>query len=435
MASFSEDQITKLMDLLEIPSKKRNFEEFQDQIKMLKAFYQSKTDNSLEKILNNPGLQHIAEKIVENLKYEDLEMIGEINQSSKQILNHQMKKPMFLLRKFRGLTKKNQNNWIKVIESEKNFNKEKAIASYLLWNLKKDALVNLSHYSSPTVQDDFRKTIREICEKKMNFSGSDEDTEIVKILAPLTANPNAEGVDGWTPIDMVALCGCTEIVETLAPLADNSNPPNYIGETAMHLAAPNGYIEVVKILVPLTANPDAEDDDGNTPIFIAAQYGHTEIFKILAPLTAKPNAADDDGNTLIYWAAFYGLTEIVKILVPLTDNPNAADNQGKTPIYWAAYKGHTEIVKILAPLTANPNAEDEDKDTPILIAARHGYSEIVKILAPLTDNPNATNYHGETPIKVTKNAEIRKFLESFNTANKRKVGQSTKLSSKRAKKN
>ena len=119
----------------------------------------------------------------------------------------------------------------------------------------------------------------------------------------------------------------------------------------------------------------------------------------------------------------------------MTDNPNAADNQGKTPIYWAAYKGHTEIVKILAPLTANPNAEDEDKDTPILIAARHGYSEIVKILAPLTDNPNATNYHGETPIKVTKNAEIRKFLESFNTANKRKVGQSTKLSSKRAKKN
>ena len=50
---------------------------------MLKAFYQSKTDNTLEKILNNPGLQNLAENIIENLKYEDLEMIEEINQSSK----------------------------------------------------------------------------------------------------------------------------------------------------------------------------------------------------------------------------------------------------------------------------------------------------------------------------------------------------------------
>ena len=44
----AEDQITKLMDLLEIPKKKRNFEELQDQIQMLKTFYQSKTANTLE---------------------------------------------------------------------------------------------------------------------------------------------------------------------------------------------------------------------------------------------------------------------------------------------------------------------------------------------------------------------------------------------------
>ena len=128
-------------------------------------------------------------------------------------------------------------------------------------------------------------------------------------------------------------------------------------------------------------------------------------------------------------------TEIVKILASLIDNPNAAMYNGTTPILMAAMNGCTEIVKILATLTDNPNVSDIDGQTPIYIAAMNGYTEIVKILAPLTDNPNATNYHGETPIKVTKNAEIRKFLESFNTANKRKVGQSTKLSSKRAKKN
>ena len=104
MALLDEDQITKLMDLLEIPEEKRNFEEMQDQIQKLKTFYLSKTDNTLEKILNNPGLQHLAENIVENLTQKDLKMFGEINQSSKEILDYQMDKPTFLLRKFRYLS-------------------------------------------------------------------------------------------------------------------------------------------------------------------------------------------------------------------------------------------------------------------------------------------------------------------------------------------
>ena len=61
--AFTEAQITKLMDLLKIPEEKRNFEGFWDQIKIVNAVYLSKNDNTLEKILNSPGLQHIAENI------------------------------------------------------------------------------------------------------------------------------------------------------------------------------------------------------------------------------------------------------------------------------------------------------------------------------------------------------------------------------------
>ena len=135
---ITEDQVTNLMDLLKIPEEKQNFEGFRDQIQILNAFYVSKNDNILEKILNNPGLQHIAENIFDNLKYENLEVCRGINQSSKQILDYQMGKPMFLLRKFKGLSKENQKDWIKVIQSAKNSDKGIAIISYLQWNLKKD---------------------------------------------------------------------------------------------------------------------------------------------------------------------------------------------------------------------------------------------------------------------------------------------------------
>ena len=67
------------MDLLKIPVEKRNFEELWNQIQNLieekdkfKRYYLSKNDNTLEQILNNPGLQHLAENIFGNLNFEYL---------------------------------------------------------------------------------------------------------------------------------------------------------------------------------------------------------------------------------------------------------------------------------------------------------------------------------------------------------------------------
>ena len=140
-----ENQMTNLMDLLKIPEEKRNFEGFWEQIKIVNAVYLSKNDNTLEKILNSPGLQHIAENIFNNVKYEDLETCRGINQSSKQILDYQIDKPMFLLKKFRGLSEENKKEWIKAIESVKIPEKKKAICTYLKWNLKNQAIHNYKY--------------------------------------------------------------------------------------------------------------------------------------------------------------------------------------------------------------------------------------------------------------------------------------------------
>ena len=80
----------------------------------------------MENIINNPGFQHMVEKIFLNLNYEDLKACQLINQSANEILND----PMFWIRKFiqRGLSKENQKHWIKVIQSVKNSSsKEKSI--------------------------------------------------------------------------------------------------------------------------------------------------------------------------------------------------------------------------------------------------------------------------------------------------------------------
>ena len=166
----------------------------------------------MENIISNPGLQHLAEKIFLNLDVEYLKNCGLINQSCQQILDN----PMFWLRKITGLSKKNQKDWINAIKPVmKNSEKKKATISYLQWNLKKNP-VDLPCYSSPAVQDDFRKKIRQIC-NKWSWESSEEDTEIVKIVAPLTDNPNAPDEYGITPTYWAAHNGHSEIVKILTP--------------------------------------------------------------------------------------------------------------------------------------------------------------------------------------------------------------------------
>ena len=172
----------------------------------------------MENIVNNPGLRHLAEKVFWNLDIEDLKICAQINQSCKQILKY----PTFCLSKFEHLSEKNQRDWVKACQTEKNSDKGIAIISYFKWNLKKNIL-DPPCYSSPAVQDEFRKKIWESCKKKQL---SDEDTEIVKILAPLTDNPNAPDTFGDIPIIVAAANGLTEIVKILASLSDNPNAPD-----------------------------------------------------------------------------------------------------------------------------------------------------------------------------------------------------------------
>ena len=147
---------------------------------------------------------------------DDFKICAEIDQSCKQILQN----PIFCLRKFKYLSVGNQNDWIKVIQSVKDSDKGITIISYLQWNLKKDDLADLPCFTSSTVQDEFMETIRKICHDEELL---DEDVGIVKILAPLTNNFNAQNEYGQTPIHSAAYFGHTEIVKILVPLTDNPN--------------------------------------------------------------------------------------------------------------------------------------------------------------------------------------------------------------------
>ena len=90
----------------------------------------------MEKIINNPGFQNLTDNVFLNLDVDVLKICGQINKSCEQIL----KKPMFWLRKFRCLSKESQKDWVNIIQSVKNSDYEIVIICYLQWKLKKEVV-------------------------------------------------------------------------------------------------------------------------------------------------------------------------------------------------------------------------------------------------------------------------------------------------------
>ena len=99
-----------------------------------KVKHEETSQGLLAILINNPGLQHLAEDIFLNLDSKALENCQQINQSSSQLLEN----PLFWMKKLvrRGFSKKNEEEWMKVIKLVKNSEKEKHVVKYLAWKLK-----------------------------------------------------------------------------------------------------------------------------------------------------------------------------------------------------------------------------------------------------------------------------------------------------------
>ena len=207
----------------------------------------------LENILKNPGLHHIAELIFWNLNHEELEFCRLINQPCKQILEN----PMFWLKKFirKGLPIKDQmDDWTKAIQLTKDTVLEKIVLLYLKKSSMNKRVVHLPCYIDEKIINLSQNFLHHHTGINFDFlvdacCGYGNEG-IVQMLAPLTDdNPNQSlNGDLQTLICLAVSKGHTEKVKILAPLTDNPNAPDVDGDTPIDLAKQRGHDEIVRIL-------------------------------------------------------------------------------------------------------------------------------------------------------------------------------------------
>ena len=232
----------------------------------------------MENIIQNPGLQHITEMILFNLDFEALKKCQLLNKSFNDILED----PMFWLRKWRtqrGLSKKNHDDWVIAIKLTKNTNTEANIKLYLEKIIENGHIVDIpcfidSHAVEKSTQFTFERALEE------------SELGILQILASIDYKPSECRVlycGIGRDIRLAVFGGHLNIVRILAPITSN---PNF--ETLIHFAAMNGQVDVLKFLAPLTKvyghklpNPNVGKFFGNTPIECAQRARHHEFARLL----------------------------------------------------------------------------------------------------------------------------------------------------------
>ena len=248
--------------------------------------------NSFENVIRNPGLQHLAENIFSYLSYDDLKSCQLINRSSKSILANSR----FWLQKLvhQGMSKKNQNDWIKALQVTKDTDFEENLQLYLKRSFCKGKIIDVPCYIDEMAIQKSSKLIKKF--KSLSNIFAKYYKEYV--------DDNAEFEDYFTPGSFQALAALNSIKQYFF----------------MQLLAKHGHLKMMKVISPLLDNPNLQNpndlgkvyENNFTPFNRASEYGQLKIIKFLEPFT--------DINAIqiaIGTARLYHQDHIVKYLNPL----------------------------------------------------------------------------------------------------------------------
>ena len=296
----------------------------------------------MEKILNSPGLHHIAEDIFLNLDRSPLSNCSALNQNSTEIFD----KPTFWLKKLSlfqpwlgdcNLIKP----WKALIHKLNDVNLEKSLAIKLrkIYHSRNRIAVGCQE----TGQTQYVPNIPLPLGLALQMANAKENKKLIEFIL--------ENVDPKNQVDFFYHMDYHNgnFFKIAGPPKQKFSP--------MHIAAHFGYIDVVKNLITKLDNPNAANDFGITPIQLAAMQGHLGIVNALMVSVGNPNISAKSGSTPIHFAAIGGHRHIVESLKLFTDKPNAPNNSGDTPSKYAKMQGHFNLSSFLEK-GSNPNLRE-----------------------------------------------------------------------------
>lgn len=161
-------------------------------------------------------------------------------------------------------------------------------------------------------------------------------------LAAHPAALNRPCPHGHTLLGAAAQAGQTESVRALLALGADPNAQRERGYTPLHLATMRNQLPTAELLLEAGAVVDARDAYSLTPLHHAARLGHAALAALLlkhgadvnAPTTNAPDpiVTMPTGATPLHWAAHAGRLDAVRLLLDHGANPSSTNALGQTPL-------------------------------------------------------------------------------------------------------
>lgn len=144
------------------------------------------------------------------------------------------------------------------------------------------------------------------------FAGRDEQR--VQVLLDNKADINAQDLLGNSPLHQAAFSGREDLVKILIQHGCNVGLSNVRGETPLHVASKLDRRKILSLLLEAGAEIDTQDGRSQTPLHIAVAAQNEEVIKTLAEHGAKQDVLDRQHRTPFVLAASLGFLPIVELL-------------------------------------------------------------------------------------------------------------------------
>ncbi|XP_038069860.1 ankyrin repeat and SAM domain-containing protein 6-like [Patiria miniata] len=193
------------------------------------------------------------------------------------------------------------------------------------------------------------------------------------------------------------------------------------GFTPLQMAAGNGHEDIVRLLLMRGASLDRQNLYGWTALMQAASHGHASIVALLLQNKADPNVRNKFGATALTAAAHYGHLSSVKVLlgcgfIDLNEKEGANVGQAFTPLMVAALSGRDPVLKMLLDKGADQfQVHRQTGWTPLMMGALCGHTSIAEILIETRGcDPDVTNTLDKTALEIAilgNHRDVQNYLD------------------------
>jgi ankyrin repeat protein len=234
------------------------------------------------------------------------------------------------------------------------------------------------------------------------------DASAVRALLAERADPNAQDVDGSTPLLYAAHSASTDMVGALLAGGADPNIANRYGMAPIHEAAMVADAGLLAALVDAGALVDHALPEGETPLMLASRTSGIAAVELLIARDANVNVVERwQGQTPLMYAVARNRARVAAALIaagadvntktPLNVLPERIPaarfnveftSGGMTPVLFAARDGATDALRVLIEGGANLDTPTPEGFTPLVLAIHNLHYDAAKVLIEAGASPN-----------------------------------------------